>query len=124
MKLQSTGNDARKVLEALRSRIDFSGDDSLEVWGPVESFQYDAAGIVPIQQYVTVLVRRNNCHWLFLRQVSRVTNGHRWPSPPVASKTSDVSARLWLMENGFSDEVLQPAPPSRSDRRRGHCLKP
>ncbi|HTN76943.1 MAG TPA: hypothetical protein VL096_16910 [Pirellulaceae bacterium] len=117
-----TGIRARKVLEKLRVRVEIPADEHLEVWGPKEAYQYDASGTVAIQEYVTLLMRRNDTDWYFVRQISSITNGHKWPSQPTIGVTSELEARRWLTQNNFTYDRQPLAAPARSNFVLGALL--
>jgi hypothetical protein len=108
MKRSVKGSRALEIIRSLRPPIQISEEDSLEVWGPLNAYQYDLSGTVRIHKYATTLVRRGDDQWLFLRQVIAIRNGYDWPGPPTVSETTETSARHWLKENKFAwDEVEQ-----------------
>ena len=101
-----TGLRAHKTLELLRPHWDVTPDEAIEVWGPLDALQYDASGAQAIQQYRTLLVRRADQRWYFVRQVNVIHSGQPWTSPPMVKETSERDAVRWLDENGFA---LDPA---------------
>lgn len=105
------GAAARVIIDTLRPRLNLPREEPLEVWGPVHASQHDAFGGL-MQQSATVLLRRENGHWFFLKQVTQFQNGEQWSSPPFLHNTSEEEAQHWLAENSEENQTpadIQPA---------------
>ncbi|MFO0904634.1 MAG: hypothetical protein U0939_16635 [Pirellulales bacterium] len=79
-------------------------DQQSEVWGPIVADQWDHSGRILIQQYVSLLVRRQESTtgsvvWRLVRQVNLVNETGGQLSAPLVREMNRESAEYWLVEN-------------------------
>lgn len=88
----------------------FSGE-ALEVWGPVDAFQYDLRGTTPIHKFTTLLVRLADRSWFFVRQAFDLTDDPEAVDSKscYVSKVHDHEAEAWRNTNRLHAPVLPAA---------------
>lgn len=85
-----------EILDQLRPRVTISLNGLLEIWGPTTKFQYDCDGIVPLQKYVSLLVKLHTGDWILVKRIDDLTSGHVWTRPPFFTTVTEQEARQFI----------------------------
>ena len=89
---------ARTDIHELPPELSRLPSEALRIYGPVVAQQCDHAGI-PIQRYVTTLVKCHEGTWLLRRLVTSISKSPVGPGQVVEFKIATADARRWLAEN-------------------------